>query len=103
MGNIVSVRFTGRYADYVLRKYADGTYNPENRLYAALFGSGFLLPVSVLGVGWVMEKGNGVGGLVGALILLFFDGAGLMSVLTPTNTYCVDVSLSVADYHPMGS
>lgn len=53
IGNITATRFTGTYADYVLRKYANGVYCPEHRLYAALIGSGFILPVSVLAVGWV--------------------------------------------------
>jgi hypothetical protein len=94
LGNIFATRFTGRYADYVLRRYADGTYSPEHRLYASLIGSGIVLPGAVLSLGWVIEKTDGLGGLIGALILLFCNGVGLMMVLTPTNTYCIDCMLT---------
>jgi hypothetical protein len=93
IGNAVAAQFTGRYADYVLKSWnvrRGGIYVPEDRLRAATWGGGVLLPVTVLGVGWSIEKGTGVGGLVGSIILLVLSGAGLMSVLTPCNTYCVD-------------
>ncbi|KAM0750703.1 MFS general substrate transporter [Meredithblackwellia eburnea MCA 4105] len=93
-GNYIAASFTGRYADYVLKtwlKKRNGVYVPEDRLKATLIGGGFILPVSVLVLGWTMEYVGGTGGIVAAVILLVVDGIGLMIVLTPANTYCVDV------------
>lgn len=47
--------------------------------------------MSVLTFGWIVEKVEGKAGLGLAIVFLFFNGVGLMLVLTPTNTYCVDV------------
>ncbi|GEM11038.1 MFS transporter [Rhodotorula toruloides] len=94
VGNATASRYTGRYADWTLKRWLKrrgGVYVPEDRLYAALLGGGFILPCSVLALGWVLDKGTGKVGLAFAVVLLFIDGIGLMCVLTPSNTYCVDV------------
>ncbi|POY75477.1 putative Fructokinase [Rhodotorula taiwanensis] len=94
VGNAVASRYTGRYADWMLKRWLrrrKGVYVPEDRLYASLIGGGCILPLSVLALGWVLEKGSGKVGLAWVAILLFVDGIGLMCVLTPCNTYCVDV------------
>ncbi|GAA6052771.1 hypothetical protein NBRC10513_006828 [Rhodotorula toruloides] len=94
VGNATASRYTGRYADWTLKRWLKrrgGVYVPEDRLYAALIGGGVILPCSVLALGWVLDKGTGKVGLAFAVILLFIDGIGLMCVLTPSNTYCVDV------------
>ncbi|KAK4047439.1 hypothetical protein OIO90_006184 [Microbotryomycetes sp. JL221] len=95
IGNLLASPFSGRYADYMLRHYLNkrqGVYVPEDRLRATLIGGGLLLPMSVVILGWVLDKVQGTVGLVLTIVLLFLDGAGLMFVLTPANTYCVDVS-----------
>ncbi|EMS23228.1 hypothetical protein NBRC10512_007380 [Rhodotorula toruloides] len=82
VGNATASRYTGRYADWTLKRWLKrrgGVYVPEDRLYAALIGGGVILPFSVLALGWVLDKGTGKVGLAFAC------------VLTPSNTYCVDV------------
>uniref|UniRef100_A0A0K3CM60 BY PROTMAP: gi/472585677/gb/EMS23228.1/ MFS transporter [Rhodosporidium toruloides NP11] n=1 Tax=Rhodotorula toruloides TaxID=5286 RepID=A0A0K3CM60_RHOTO len=82
VGNATASRYTGRYADWTLKRWLKrrgGVYVPEDRLYAALIGGGVILPCSVLALGWVLDKGTGKVGLAFAC------------VLTPSNTYCVDV------------
>ncbi|GAA5862821.1 hypothetical protein JCM3774_006655 [Rhodotorula dairenensis] len=94
VGNAVASRYTGRYADWMLKHWLrrrQGVYVPEDRLYASLIGGGCILPLAVLALGWVLDKGTGKLGLAWVVILLFVDGIGLMCVLTPCNTYCVDV------------
>ncbi|TKA55056.1 hypothetical protein B0A53_02531 [Rhodotorula sp. CCFEE 5036] len=94
VGNAVASRYTGRYADWMLKHWLrrrNGVYVPEDRLYASLIGSAVILPLSVLALGWVLDKGSGKVGLAWVVILLFVDGIGLMCILTPCNTYCVDV------------
>ena len=56
----------------------NGVYVPEDRLYASLIGSAVILPLSVLALGWVLDKGSGKVGLAWVVILLFVDGIGLM-------------------------
>ncbi|KAK4049269.1 hypothetical protein OIV83_004205 [Microbotryomycetes sp. JL201] len=94
-GNLCASPFAGRYADWMLKHYLkkrNGVYLPEDRLRATLIGGAFLLPTSVLVLGWILEKVDGKAGLALTVILLFTNGAGLMFVLTPANTYLVDVS-----------
>lgn len=93
MGNIFASQITGRLCDRALatKLRQRGYYVPEDRLAAALWGSGLVLPGAVTALGFVLQYSSGTVGLVFATILLFLNGAGLMLVLTPTNTYCVDV------------
>ncbi|KAM0790479.1 hypothetical protein ACM66B_003355 [Microbotryomycetes sp. NB124-2] len=94
-GNLVASPFSGRYADWMLKHYLkkrNGVYVPEDRLRATLIGGGILLPASVLVLGWILDRVDGKAGLALTVVLLFIDGAGLMFVLTPANTYIVDVS-----------
>jgi len=116
VGNAAASRYTGRYADWMLRRWLKlrgGHYYPEDRLRATLIGGGFILPCSVLALGWVLDKGSGKVGLAFSVILLVVDGAGLMvrspspsftspestkaderrsqCVLTPANTYVTDL------------
>ncbi|GAA5847354.1 hypothetical protein JCM9279_000252 [Rhodotorula babjevae] len=94
VGNAVASRFTGMYADWTLRRWLrlrGGHYYPEDRLRATLIGGGVILPLSVLALGWVLDRGSGKVGLAWAVILLFVDGIGLMCVLTPANTYVADL------------
>lgn len=51
---------------------------PEDRLRATLLGGGVILPCAVLALGWVLDKVGGKLGLGLAVVLLFFDGVGLM-------------------------
>ncbi|KAK4701114.1 hypothetical protein P7C70_g5122, partial [Phenoliferia sp. Uapishka_3] len=98
LGNYFAAQWTGRYADWTLRiwlKKRNGVYVAEDRLKATLIGGGFILPVAVLALGWTLEKASGTGGIVAAVILLFINGIGLMIVLTPANTYCIDVKPSL--------
>ena len=80
MGYIIAAQFTGRYSDYTLAYWLKrrGHYNPEDRLRAAFWGGGFILPGSVLAIGWVMERVKGAAGLTLAVILLLANGIGLM-------------------------
>lgn len=81
VGNAVASRYTGRYADWMLKHWLrrrNGVYVPEDRLYASLIGSAVILPLSVLALGWVLDKGSGKVGLAWVVILLFVDGIGLM-------------------------
>lgn len=41
-------------------------------------GGGIILPLSVLALGWTIEKGTGTGALAGCIVLLVADGVGLM-------------------------
>ncbi|GAA5901028.1 hypothetical protein JCM8208_007597 [Rhodotorula glutinis] len=94
VGNAAASRFTGMYADWTLRRWLrlrGGHYYPEDRLRATLIGGGIILPLSVIALGWVLERGAGKVGLAFAVLLLFVDGIGLMCVLTPANTYITDV------------
>ncbi|KAI5474376.1 hypothetical protein MNV49_003407 [Pseudohyphozyma bogoriensis] len=93
-GNFSAAQFTGRYADFALRRWLkkrNGVYVPEDRLRATIEGGAFLFPGSIVALGWAMEKSSGAGGLAACAILLFLNGFSLMMILTPTNTYCVDV------------
>lgn len=81
LGNAVAAQFTGRYADWTLRRWLrirGGVYVPEDRLRAALWGGGTLLPLSVVALGWVLDRASGKGGLAASVVLLFLDGMGLM-------------------------
>ncbi|GJN94388.1 hypothetical protein Rhopal_007468-T1 [Rhodotorula paludigena] len=74
-GNAVASRYTGKYADWTLRRWLkkkNGHYYPEDRLRASIIGGAGILPCSVLALGWVLDKGSG------------------KCVLTPSNTYIVD-------------
>ncbi|KAM0748518.1 MFS general substrate transporter [Meredithblackwellia eburnea MCA 4105] len=91
-GNLIGSRFAGRLADSILKKrIAKGIFKPEDRLRATMVAAGGLIPMSALGLGWLMEKGHGPAGLAGVCILLFINGLGVIFVLAPSNTYCVDV------------
>ncbi|BGP20130.1 hypothetical protein JCM10213_000786 [Rhodosporidiobolus nylandii] len=93
LGNAVSSRYTGLYADWELARWSKkrgGVYVAEDRLKATLWGGGLVLPGSVLALGWVLDRVGGKVGLAWTVILLFIDGVGLMFVLTPSNTYVVD-------------
>lgn len=80
-GNIISGQLTGKYSDHILAvwfKRRGSVYVPEDRLRAALIGGGGVLPIAVLSLGWVLEKGTGTSGLVISIILLVLNGMGLM-------------------------
>ncbi|GAA5998827.1 uncharacterized protein JCM10292_005729 [Rhodotorula paludigena] len=80
-GNALASRYTGKYADWTLRRWLkkkNGHYYPEDRLRASIIGGAGILPCSVLALGWVLDKGSGKVGLAFAC------------VLTPSNTYIVD-------------
>ncbi|KAL7422665.1 hypothetical protein Q5752_001956 [Cryptotrichosporon argae] len=89
-GNIVGSRFAGPYADRTVRKWIvkRGYRRPEDRLRAAVWGAGFLSPVSTLAYGWILQTGRG--GMAPALVMLVVNGFGLMVSLAPMNTYLVD-------------
>ncbi|GAA5876347.1 hypothetical protein JCM8547_008889 [Rhodosporidiobolus lusitaniae] len=94
LGNVTAARFTGKSADWVLKRWLkkrNGVYVPEDRLRATLFGLAIFLPGTVLSLGWVIERVGGKVGLAWAIILLFLSGASLMSVLAPLNTHLVDL------------
>jgi len=93
-GNYTAAQIAGKYADYTLKRWKakrKGVYIAEDRLRAAIEGGCFVLPLCIIALGWTVEKASGKGGIAACVLLLFFDGVGLMFVLTPTNTYCVDV------------
>lgn len=80
-GNILAGRLTGMYSDHILAvwfKRRGSVYVPEDRLRAALIGGGGVLPIAVLSLGWVLEKGTGTSGLVISILLLVLNGMGLM-------------------------
>ncbi|GAA6038819.1 hypothetical protein JCM8097_002911 [Rhodosporidiobolus ruineniae] len=94
VGNAVASRYTGMWADWTLKhwlKKRNGVYVPEDRLKATLIGAGLVLPGSVLALGWVLDRVGGKVGLAWTIVLLFVDGVGLMCILTPLNTYGVDL------------
>ncbi|KAI5475495.1 hypothetical protein MNV49_001309, partial [Pseudohyphozyma bogoriensis] len=91
-GNFVAAQFTGRYADFTLRRWLKkrgGVYIPEDRLRASIVGGALFFPGSVIALGWVIEKSSGPAGLAGCVVLLFVNGVALMIVLTPSNTYLI--------------
>lgn len=94
LGNALATQVTGRHADATLRKWKEkraGTWVPEDRLRATLISGGTALPLSVLFLGWVMDKWDGKAGLAMTVVGLFWNGIALMFVLTAANTYLVDV------------
>lgn len=81
LGNISVARVTGRYADWTLARWLKrrhGVYVAEDRLRATLIGAGGILPASVLTLGWILDRVGGKAGLGLTVVLLFFNGVGLM-------------------------
>ncbi|KAL8291929.1 hypothetical protein RQP46_002187 [Phenoliferia psychrophenolica] len=81
LGNLIASRLIGLYCDYTIKRWKkkrQGVYVPEDRLRASLIGGGFVFPVSVVSLGWTLEKGSGKGGIAAAVILLTLNGIGLM-------------------------
>ncbi|KZP12960.1 MFS general substrate transporter [Athelia psychrophila] len=94
LGNMVGGIFAGRISDHMVKKWKKrrgGEWVPEDRLRAAIFGSAFLVPVSVLCSGLATQFVGGTPGLVLNLICLFFNGLSLTSVLSTISAYSVDI------------
>ena len=94
LGNALVTRLTGVHADWELRRWKakrGGIWVPEDRLRATLISGGTALPLSVVFLGWVMDKWDGKVGLAMTVFGLFWNGVALMFVLTAANTYLVDV------------
>ena len=91
----VGAPIAGRLSDHAIivwRAKRSGAWVPEDRLRAAIFGAGFLIPVSVLALALsttlVASRGPG---LTLAVIALFANGLGVDFALTPLSAYAVDI------------
>ncbi len=94
IGNMCGARISGVIADKMTAKWQAkrGYRVPEDRLRAGLISSLFVLPGSILIVGWTIEYG--VGGIETPLIFMLVAGLGMIWAISPSNTYCVDVMQS---------
>jgi len=72
-------------------KKRGGQWYPEDRLRATLPGALILVPMSILIIGLTTEFVPGKAGLIINLICLFANGVGVDVVLSPSNTYMVDI------------
>ena len=54
-----------------------GSFVPEDRLRATFVAAGFVVPLSLMGVGITMQFWTSTGGLAMSLVLLFFNGIGV--------------------------
>ncbi|WVR08471.1 hypothetical protein IAU60_005526 [Kwoniella sp. DSM 27419] len=79
-GNILGSRIAGPMADKTVKKWIEkrGYRRPEDRLRAAYFGMGILMPASILVYGWVVEKN--AGGIAPPLVMVFLNGLALSLV-----------------------
>ncbi|TDL18887.1 MFS general substrate transporter [Rickenella mellea] len=94
VGNMVGAPLSGRFSDHIVikwRKRRNGEWVPEDRLRAALFGAGVLVPLSVLLSGIFTHFIDGTPGIVLNLICMFVNGIGVDYVLTPSAAYNTDV------------
>lgn len=93
-GTILGSRLIGPYADRIVKKFIRkrGYRRPEDRLHAALWGTGVITPVSCLAYGWLLWGDKG--GMAPPIIMLFINGIGTQIALTPVNTYLVDAAQS---------
>ncbi|WRT70535.1 uncharacterized protein IL334_007533 [Kwoniella shivajii] len=89
-GNIIGSKVIGPWADSTVKKYMEkrGYRRPEDRLKAAFLGLMVIMPLSCIIYGWVLNFN--AGGMAPPLIMVFFNGVGLMFSLAPLNTYLVD-------------
>ncbi|ORY35815.1 major facilitator superfamily domain-containing protein [Naematelia encephala] len=89
-GNFIGTRIGGPWADFMVKKYIKkrGYRRPEDRLRASLVGCGIIMPVSCLAYGWLVR--SGAGGMAPPIVMMAISGVGLMTTLTPVNTYIVD-------------
>ncbi|KAH8829554.1 MFS general substrate transporter [Flagelloscypha sp. PMI_526] len=92
-GNMIGAPVAGRISDHIVVTWRAkrGSWYPEDRLRAALFGILFLVPVSTIAMGLIVEIIPGTVGLVLLMVGMFFNGIGVDTVLTPCSAYCVDV------------
>ncbi|GLB35682.1 putative MFS general substrate transporter [Lyophyllum shimeji] len=94
IGNMIGAPLAGRISDHVVVQYRllrGGAWYPEDRLRATLPGALVLVPVSILVAGFLTQWVPGIGGLVGVLVCLFFNGVGVDIVLSPSAAYAVDI------------
>lgn len=90
-GYLAGTLVGGRFADYVVRRYAKrrGYRRPEDRLYSCLPFIGLLIPASMVVYGWSVERD--AGGIPLTVVVLFAQGVGQLFCFPSLNTYCLDV------------
>lgn len=88
----VGAPLAGRLSDLAIRRARrkhEGV--PEDRLQAAVFPLGALVPGAMLAFGFVVQFVSGKVGIALAGVTLFFHGLGANMILSPTTSYGVDV------------
>ncbi|KAJ6602152.1 major facilitator superfamily domain-containing protein [Mycena sp. CBHHK59/15] len=94
VGNIIGAPLAGMLSDRIIvkwRKRRGGTWVPEDRLRATLFGAATFVPLSVVLCGLITHFVSGPFGLALNLVSFFFNGLGVDLVLSPSSAYAVDV------------
>ncbi|KAF8889816.1 MFS general substrate transporter [Infundibulicybe gibba] len=94
IGSIIGAPLAGRISDKILvrlREQRGGVWYPEDRLRVTVFAAAILVPVTVLGSGLLTQFMGGALSLTLNLICLFFNGAGIDTVLGPSAAYVVDI------------
>ncbi|OAA59180.1 Major facilitator superfamily domain, general substrate transporter [Niveomyces insectorum RCEF 264] len=84
LGSVVG----GRMSDQTVKRYMvkrDGARFPEDRLNSGTWSLLFVLPASMLLLGWSLEKR--FGGLTLPIVAAFFAGVGLLSAFNSLNTF----------------
>ncbi|KAH8832729.1 MFS general substrate transporter [Flagelloscypha sp. PMI_526] len=92
-GNIIGAPVAGRISDHFVVRWKErrGFWYPEDRLRASIVGALFLVPLSTLAIGIIVETIPTPLGLTLVMVGMFINGIGVDLVMTPTGAYCLDV------------
>jgi MFS family permease len=90
---IVGAPLAGYLSDRIVVTWREkrGSWYPEDRLRATLIGAAFLVPISTLAIGIIIDNIPGPLGLSLIMFGMFLNGIGVDTVLTPCGAYCVDI------------
>ncbi|TRM57017.1 major facilitator superfamily domain-containing protein [Schizophyllum amplum] len=91
LGNIIGAPLAGRLSDKALSRRGGDVLCPEDRLRATILGAGFLVPLSALSAGLIVQLVPGRLGLALNLLCFFMNGIGVELTLTPLAAYCIDI------------
>ncbi|EIW61025.1 MFS general substrate transporter [Trametes versicolor FP-101664 SS1] len=95
LGNMVGASLAGRMSDRMVVKWrkrrGPDVWVPEDRLRACLWGAGVFVPLSVLLSGLTTQFVPGTLGIVLNLVWLFMNSIGINIVLTPSQSYYIDI------------
>jgi predicted MFS family arabinose efflux permease len=92
VGYMVGTLGSGRWADYVSRKWykkRDMVFVAEDRLYAVMPFMMVMLPTCMLIYGWSVERASR--GLVVPVVFMFLQEIAQLFCYPSLNTYCLDV------------